>query len=64
MDEFVSKNTLLKDFKAVKNGNVWCTNKNLFQETTQLGLVIADMRRMLTESDQGLKELNFMYRLQ
>ena len=64
LNELVGKNSLLKDFKAVKNGNVWCTNQNLFQETTQLGLVIADMRRMLTESDEGLNKLHFMYRLQ
>lgn len=63
LEQFLSKNSLLKDFKAVQNGNVWCTNKNLFQETTQLGLMIADMRRMLTESGDGLSELNFMYKL-
>lgn len=64
VEELISKNSLLKDFKAVQNGNVWCTGKNLFQETTQLGLMISDIRRMLTESDGGLTELNFMYRLQ
>ena len=64
VEELISKNSLLKDFKAVQNGNVWCTNKNLFQETTQLGLMISDIRRMLTESDGNLTELNFMYKLQ
>ncbi|MDX9871152.1 MAG: ABC transporter substrate-binding protein [Clostridia bacterium] len=62
--ELLGKNSLLEDFKAVQNGNVWCTGRNLFQETTQLGLMIADIRRMLTESGEGLTELNFMYRLQ
>lgn len=64
MEELIGKNSLLEDFRAVQNGNVWCTGKNLFQETTQLGLMISDIRRMLTESDGGLTELNFMYRLQ
>ena len=64
LEELISKNSLLKDFKAVQNGNVWCTDRNLFQETTQLGLMISDIRRMLTESDSGLTELNFMYKLQ
>lgn len=62
--ELTGKNSLLKDFKAVQNGNVWCTNKNLFQETTQLGLMISDIRRMLTENDKNLTKLNFMYKLQ
>lgn len=64
LDELTGKSHLLKDFKAVQNGNVWCTGKNLFQETTQLGLMISDIRRMITESDDGLQELNFLYRLQ
>jgi iron complex transport system substrate-binding protein len=64
IEELISKNSLLKDFKAVQNGNVWCTGKNLFQETTQLGLMISDIRRMLTESGEGLTKLNFMYKLQ
>lgn len=63
VEELTGKNSLLKDFKAVKNGNVWCTTKNLYQETTQLGLMISDIRRMLTESGEGLTELNFMYKL-
>ncbi len=64
MAELLSKNSLLEDFKAVQNGNVWCTDKNLFQETTQLGLMISDIHRMLAESDGNLTKLNFMYKLQ
>ena len=64
IEELITKNSLLENFKAVQNGNVWCTGKNLYQETTQLGLMISDIRRMLTESDGNLTELNFMYKLQ
>ena len=62
LGELIDKNGLLRDFRAVQNGNVWCTEKNLFQETTQFGLMISDIRRMLTEEDpDGLRVL---YRLQ
>ncbi len=64
VEELISKNPLLEDFRAVQNGNVWCTNKNMFQETTQFGLMISDIRRMLTDDGKNLTELNFMYRLQ
>ncbi len=64
LGELTTKNELLKDFKAVQNGNVWCTNKNLFQETTQLGRMILDINRMLTNDDPALTKLNFLYRLQ
>jgi iron complex transport system substrate-binding protein len=64
LEELVSKNELLHDFKAVKTGDVWCTEKNLYQETTQLGLMISDIRRMLNEDDGSLTRMNFMYKLQ
>jgi iron complex transport system substrate-binding protein len=60
----LGKNSLLEDFRAVQNGNVWCTNKNLFQETTQLGLMISDIHQLLAKEDGDLTELHFMYRLQ
>lgn len=63
LDELLKKSSLLKDFKAVKNGNVWCTEENLYQETTQLGLMISDIRKILTDENNSLTELNFMYKL-
>ncbi len=62
LKELLAKNKLLADFKAVQNGNVWCTTKNLYQETTQLGLMISDMHAMLTD-DGTLTRLNFMFKL-
>lgn len=62
LEELIGKNKLLADFKAVKNGDVWCTGKNLYQETTQLGLMISDIHEMLV--DKNLTELHFMFKLQ
>ena len=62
LKELLAKNKLLADFKAVQNGNVWCTTKNLYQETTQLGLMISDIHSMLTD-DGTLTKLNFMFKL-
>ena len=63
MEELLAKSHLLADFKAVRNGNVWCTGKNLFQETTEFGLLIWDMHRIFTEDLDVSIELNFLYRL-
>lgn len=61
LDELLKKVTF-KGFKAVKEGNVWCLTKSMFQETTCLGDVIMDMHQMLTEEDpQGL---TYLYRLE
>lgn len=63
VEELIEKNSLLKDFKAVQNNNVWCTSKNMFQETTQFGLMISDIHQMLTDDDKVLTKLNFIYKL-
>ncbi len=63
LDDLLAKSDLLGDFKAVKSGNVWCTGKNLYQDTTQLGLVIKDMNAIF--SDYASEEsLSFLYRLE
>ncbi len=63
LDELLAKSSLLADFKAVKDGNVWCTQKSLFQETTGIATMISDMHTMLTSKDQDLSQLTYMYRL-
>ena len=63
LDELLGKSSLLADFKAVKDGNVWCTQKSLFQETTGISAMIADIHTMLTSDDPALSQLTYMYRL-
>lgn len=63
MEQLLEKSSLLKDFKAVKNGNVWCTGKNLFQESTGLGVMIEDIHKMLGNEDDSMTELTYMHRL-
>lgn len=63
ISELLAKSELLADFKAVKDGNVWCTGKNLFQETTGLGTMIEDIHTILTTEDDSLDELNYVHKL-
>lgn len=63
MGELLEKSELLADFKAVRNGNVWCTRKNLFQETTQLGVMIRDIHEILISTQPDTAELEFLYKL-
>ena len=60
IDELLAKSSLLADFKAVKDGNVWCTGKNLFQETMGLATMIEDIHTMLTSDDPKLDSLTYM----
>lgn len=63
VDQLLSKSALLGDFKAVKDGNVWCTSQNLFQETMELGTMIEDIHTMLTSDDPDLDTLTYMHKL-
>lgn len=63
LEEFVVKNELLADFKAVQEGNVWCTTPGFFQISNTLGDMIADMHSMLTNTDPWLDSLLHPFRL-
>ena len=47
IDELVALDPLLKDFKAVKNGEVWCLTKNFYQESLDLSDLIVDVNHAL-----------------
>ncbi len=51
LDDLLSKNALLKDFKAVKSGDVWATDQNMYQQMMQTGRIIADFNTAITGSD-------------
>ena len=60
-DELLAKSPLLGNFKAVQNGNVYCTTKNLYQSTMELGTIISDIHGMLQDEDQNL---TYIYKLE
>ncbi len=63
IDELLSKSGVLADFKAVQEGHVWCTGKNLFQESLGLGDFIEDLNRILTAEDPTDVNLTYLHRL-
>lgn len=64
LDQLLAKSPLLADFKAVKEGNVWCTGKNMFQETMGLGNMILDLHTVFAEEEPADGELHYLHRLQ
>ena len=61
LEELLTIEPLLKDFKAVQNGNVWCTGQNMYQETMGLGQMILEMHEIFTGT---AGDLNYFYKLQ
>lgn len=51
IDDLLAKSPLFGDFKAVKEGNVWCADKYLYQATDIVGQLIRDFNHMLTDGD-------------
>lgn len=48
MDQLKAMSPLMKNFKAVKTGNVWCTGQNMYQDTTSVGQMVLDINTVLT----------------
>ena len=51
--QLVAKSEALADFKAVQNGDVWCTGKSMFQESQSVGEMILDIHCILAEQGEG-----------
>lgn len=60
LEDLLKKCSLLEDFKAVKNHQVWCTTEDMYQQSMSAGNLIEDFHRMLTGAD---KETRYLYRL-
>ena len=51
---------LLEDFKAVREGNVWCRGKNMFQQPAGICDMIVEMNKVITgcKDDEGMQYLH------
>lgn len=63
IDDLLAKNPLFAAFKAVQEGNVWCTRQNMYQDTTQLGLMIQSFHRIFTREAENMDEVPYLYRV-
>ena len=57
LNDFVGKNALLSQFKAVKNGNVWVTSADMYQQMTSTADIIDELHGAFTGDDAS----NFHY---
>ena len=57
IDELIKKSEVLKDFKAVKSGNVYCLSKGYFQQSSDVAEFIEDVHIILTGESGSLQHL-------
>lgn len=60
VEELTGKWELLSDFKAVKEGNVWCTTNDMYQQSLAIGYMTEDIHKILNGNEEGL---HYIYRL-
>ncbi len=57
LEQLLEKCDVLKDFKAVKEGNVWCTTNNMYQQSLSIGYLMEDIYKMLREKESQMEYL-------
>lgn len=58
VEELLDKCGVLKDFKAVQEGNVWCTTNDMYQQSMSAGYLMEDIHTMLMGGEEaGMKYL-------
>jgi iron complex transport system substrate-binding protein len=62
IDDMVKMCDILGDFKAVKSGDVWCTEQNMFQQSTGEADMIVDMSRIFSGTAEN--QLTYLHRLE
>ena len=62
MDELLALSPLLADFRAVQEGEVWCTELSMFQRSSAAAEMITELREILSETPQE-ENLNYLHRV-
>ena len=62
VQELLDKCGVLSDFKAVKEGNVWCTTNDMYQQSLSTGYLIQDIYGMLHGGDE--KQMRYLFHLE
>ena len=63
MQDLLLKSSLFEDFKAVQNGEVWCTEQSMFQQSSATAGMIADIRTILSGEAEDRDQLTWLHRI-
>jgi len=61
VDDLLEKCPVLSDFKAVKEGNVWCTTNDMYQQSMSIGYMIEDFHKMLTGQEED--QMTYLFKI-
>ncbi len=61
--QLTEKSPVFEDFRAVQNDCVWCTEQNLFQQTTGAADMITDLNRIFSGQADDTEKLTYLHRI-
>ena len=61
LEELKQKNALFGDFRAVQDGNVYCTTNNFFQKSTAIGDFMEDLNMIFQDTE--IEEAGYLKKL-
>ncbi len=61
IEALLDKCEVLEDFKAVQEGNVWCTTNDMYQQSLSIGYLIEDIHTMLSDAEED--DMHYLFRL-
>lgn len=61
VEELIAGCPVLKDFRAVQEGNVWCTTNDMYQKSLSIGDLIGDIHNMLLGKEEA--DMAYLFRL-
>jgi iron complex transport system substrate-binding protein len=61
VDDLLDKCPVLSDFKAVKEGTVWCTTNDMYQQSMSIGYMIEDFHKMLTGQEED--QMTYLFKI-
>ena len=62
IDELLDKCDVLRDFKAVQEGNVWCTTNDMYQQSMSIGYLTKDIYGMFQGKNE--EEMTYLFKLE
>lgn len=63
LEALIAACPLISEFRAVQNGDVWCTDQSMFQQSSAAAGMITDFYRILSGAADGTDTLQYLHRL-
>ncbi len=63
LDALIQKHSLMKKFRAVKSGMVYCTEQDMFQSPTAVSRIVKELHAVIGEDKQAQQQMQYLHQL-